>query len=629
MKKVISTLFMALTVVFAMSQSYTITNYTTSNSNLVDNDILSVQGTSTGDVWFGSNGSGASVFDGTTWTTYTTSGNHLGSNTVKGIIEDHSGNIWFATTGGVTKYTGSNWTTYDTGDGVPNDDVRCVYEDASDNIWVGTGGGGVAKSSNGGSSWTTYDTGDGLAHNFVQAITQGPDGDMWFACADGLSRFDGSSSWTTYTDANGLVSNGNELLSACTSPDGNVWFGSKPGFGIGGGVSMYNGSSWSTWQSGPGTLANNQVQGIASDAQNRIWFATYVNGSSLFRNLTNWSSFATPHGLVSNTLQCVDVAPDGYVWIGSTGGVSKIATIVYQDTDVVNNLCGASNAGEITISAGSICPPIYYSIDDGASYQASNNFTGLATGTYDIWVTDSSIFVDAGSVDIMDEAPADAFPFDTAEVCQYDSTQLNPDVSFTTFTWSPDTIVSDDQIENPYIFPDVSQWLMVQYTDSNTCVVDDSVYMEVLPAPVVTVNVTNDSVFTVDNTYSAYQWYLYGNPISGATSQSYTADQPGNYTVCVTGANGCDGCSGMIPYNNASIMESNIDVHAYISDNVLYYDIPEDFNRVEIYSYDGRLLEAAECEGGNNYIVLQNGTDGALLIRFSNEDSYAVKSLYR
>ena len=609
-----------------MSQSYSITNYTTTNSSIVSNDILSVQGTSTGDVWFGSNGSGASKLDGSTWTTYTTS-QGLGSNTVKGIIEDHLGNIWFATTGGVTKYTGSTWTTYDTGDGLPNNDIRCVFEDASDNIWVGTSGGGVVKYN--GSSWTTYDTGDGLAQNYVQAITQDQGGDMWFATANGVSRFNGSSTWTTYTSSTGLVSNGDEVISGCCDPDGNVWFGSKPGFGIGGGVSMYNGSSWSTWQSAPGGLANNQVMGIASDAKSRIWFATYVNGSSLFKNLTTWSSYATPHGMVSNTMQCVDVAPDGYVWIGTTGGVSKVATIVYHSSDVINNLCGAANTGEIDISAGSICNPIYYSIDNGTTYQAATSFTGLATASYDVWVTDSSIFIDAGSVDIIDQPVADAFASDTATACEFDSTQLNPDASFTTFTWAPDSVVSNDQISNPYIFPTISQWVLVQYTDSNSCVVDDSVYFDVLPAPVFTVNVTDDSVFTVDNTFTSYQWYRYGSPISGATGQSYTADQPGNYTVCVTNADGCDACSGFIPYDNAGIEESEVQVHAYISDNVLYYNIPESFNKIEVFSYDGRILEVMECEGGQSFVVLQNSTSGALIIRFSDNNSYAVKSLYR
>ena len=42
---------------------------------------------------------------------------------------------------------------------------------------------------------------------------------------------------------------------------------------------------------------------------------------------------------------------------------------------------------------------------------------------------------------------------------------------------------------------------------------------------------------------SGYQWYKDGNLISGATSRIYTANEIGNYTVIVTGSNGCPSTS--------------------------------------------------------------------------------------
>lgn len=42
---------------------------------------------------------------------------------------------------------------------------------------------------------------------------------------------------------------------------------------------------------------------------------------------------------------------------------------------------------------------------------------------------------------------------------------------------------------------------------------------------------------------SSYQWFLNGNPIQGATSQTYAIKEKGNYTVTVTDANGCSATS--------------------------------------------------------------------------------------
>ncbi len=49
---------------------------------------------------------------------------------------------------------------------------------------------------------------------------------------------------------------------------------------------------------------------------------------------------------------------------------------------------------------------------------------------------------------------------------------------------------------------------------------------------------------------NTYQWYLDGNIITGATSQSYTPLQNGNYTVTITDGNGCSATSA--PYNLTS-----------------------------------------------------------------------------
>ncbi len=620
--KSISTLFLILLLFSGLfAQNYSVTNYTTSNSSIASNDILAVKAAPNGDVWFATNGAGVSRLNGATWTTFTTSQGLVG-NTVKDIDIDASGNVWFATSAGLSKYNGSSFTNYTTAQGLASNDLRSVFVDVTGNIWAGTAGSGVCKYN--GATWTTYNTSSGLAQNFVLATTQDSLGNWWFATASGVSKFTGST-WTTYTSSNGLIANGDEVQSAMTDRNGNVWFGSKPGFGIGGGLSMYNGSTWTTYSSSNG-LASNDVRGMDCDAKNRMWFSTYINGASHFRN-GSFSTYSTPQGVVSATQQCVDISPMGEVWIGTTSGASVLRTLVYQSSSVAHNYCGNNNSGTITVSVGTINAPLYYSLD-GISYQTSNTFTGLASGFYNVWFTDSSMLMQGPGYNIQDIPIAELFSNDSVDLCQNDSLQLNPDASFSNFTWSPDSIVSSATTTNPYIFPSVDQYVIALATDSNSCIASDSVFVSLLPSPVYNVNVTNDSVFAVDGTFTTYQWFWYGDTIPGATNQSYTATQPGIYTVCATNSIGCSTCSGMIHYQNTGISETNVYSHVYISNGNLYYDLPEGNCHLSMFATDGRLISSFSAENQTGVTPINVRNNQVVLIHIEGCETNIWYKLY-
>lgn len=62
----------------------------------------------------------------------------------------------------------------------------------------------------------------------------------------------------------------------------------------------------------------------------------------------------------------------------------------------------------------------------------------------------------------------------------------------------------------------------------------------------------------------SYQWFLNGNPINGATSQTYVPTQSGSYTVQVTDMNGCSATSSVFNYTTTSYISStNYEVSIY------------------------------------------------------------------
>jgi ligand-binding sensor domain-containing protein len=82
----------------------------TKDDGLIDNRVISIQGSVNGDIWFGTP-VGASKFDGQNWTNYTII-DGLAGNTVYDITLDKDGSVWFGTDNGASHFNGVNWTSY-------------------------------------------------------------------------------------------------------------------------------------------------------------------------------------------------------------------------------------------------------------------------------------------------------------------------------------------------------------------------------------------------------------------------------------------------------------------------------------------------------------------------------------
>ncbi len=89
----------------------------------------------------------------------------------------------------------------------------------------------------------------------------------------------------------------------------------------------------------------------------------------------------------------------------------------------------------------------------------------------------------------------------------------------------------------------------VTFTDGNGCeATSNSISVSVSATPIPTIAASGstticsgDDVTLTSSVSDSYQWNLNGNPISGATSQTYDASAQGIYTVTVTNSDPCNG----------------------------------------------------------------------------------------
>ena len=123
----------------------------------MSNDILSILADQSGNLWFGTLGSGVTKYNGKTFTHFTEE-EGLNGNAVGRIMEDKSGNLWFGTGKGLSKLTltkqaeiaekikrgiriesGTFFTNYTAEDRVIGAGANSVFEANNGAIWLGGG----------------------------------------------------------------------------------------------------------------------------------------------------------------------------------------------------------------------------------------------------------------------------------------------------------------------------------------------------------------------------------------------------------------------------------------------------------------------------------------------------------
>ena len=172
-----------------------------------------------------------------------------------------------------------------------------------------------------------YNTEQGLALSSVNCGYKDRAGNLWFGTSGGgVSKYDGKS-FTNYTTAQGLATN----LIMCIMEDraGNIWFGTS-----GGGVSKYDGNFFSNFTTAHG-LAHNRVLDMAEDKNGDLWFCTdggiskyhpvkkEIPNKSITALQGSFTNYTISHGLLSNIVGTCIVDRRGHLWFGTDKGISR------------------------------------------------------------------------------------------------------------------------------------------------------------------------------------------------------------------------------------------------------------------------------------------------------------------
>lgn len=314
--------------------------YNTSSSGLSHYRVYAFKKSSTGDMWIGTNNA-LSKFDGANWTHFNIHNSDIPSYTVTAIEEDAQGVLWIATGGGgLSSFDGnSTWTPHNTNTSqIPSDFINDIKIDQTGLKWIATQAGLATLDQNG--NWVIYDSNNGLPGNFVYSIGFDQQGNTYAGTNDGLAMRNSSGVWETFDITNSTIPD--NRIYAIAPHNNLVWVGTNNG------LAVFDGSDFTTYNTGTSPLPNNVIQSVAVDASGEIWMGTsgglvHFNGTN---NWDDWNMFDS--FLPSNWLSKVYIDNYGNKWIGTfdggmsvfnQGGILNVQeNTIGKKTDALSNL---------------------------------------------------------------------------------------------------------------------------------------------------------------------------------------------------------------------------------------------------------------------------------------------------
>lgn len=204
-----------------------------------------------------------------------------------------------------------------------------------------------------------------------------------------------------------------------------------------------------------------------------------------------------------------------FVTVTDESGCSEIlsADIIEPDSislalDIVDVICAGDATGIISVIASGGTPPFEYSIN-GVDYQASPDLTGLAAGTYTVYVRDSRncIYTIEGIVSEPPPLIVDAGPDQTIDLGYFANinAQISPPFRPVTISWTPSETLDCEDCDDPTATPFGTTTYNITIQDETGCIATDSLTIFVnLERPVYIPNAFSPNSDGPNDFFTAY-----------------------------------------------------------------------------------------------------------------------------
>lgn len=262
---------------------------------------------------------------------------------------------------------------------------------------------------------------------------------------------------------------------------------------------------------------------------------------------------------------------------------------------------------------------------------ASQTTSVSAGGDYVLQVVDSlgCLGFDTISVDYLNfpDPNPQINPGPVVALCGGNPVTLDAGSGFTLYEWSNGATSQTVSVSQP-------TKLAVMVTNGFGCSeLSDSVVIipGTNPQPAITI-VGNTLTSTP---FSSYQWYLNGNLIPGATNQSYTALQNGQYTIEVIDANGCAGEADtlfIMTGLNPDVEEAAVEIFPNPSEGTVNVRSIQGLNgpvTIDFVTLQGKILSSFQFNSlqDTKTLDLTSFSAGVYLLKIQSDQAALIQKL--
>jgi len=136
----------------------------------------------------------------------------------------------------------------------------------------------------------------------------------------------------------------------------------------------------------------------------------------------------------------------------------------------------------------------------------------------------------------------------------------------------------------------------------------------------------NGDVLTCDSAGTSYQWYLNGGAIIGATTQTYTVTQSGNYQVKIVDATNCGSSLSStisVTASGISIVDSDLYWRIYPNPSAdkIFLQTHQPLVNYSIMNINGSVIKSVSNWNTNNSISIDNLEKGLYMIQLKSVDN--------